>query len=136
MDENGGNNYYYNNYDYNRTHNELDQHVAMAGAALLVGLASVPLCFFINIGVIVGGVAIVLALLSKGSAPRLLPQARRAIIFGAIGMVLGYVVFFYDIHMVLTDPQYHEQLNNMSMQMNGVSFDDMLRELGVTLGGN
>ena len=136
MDENGGNNYYYNNYDYNRTHNELDLHVAMAGAALIAGLASIPLCFFLNIGVVVGGVAIVLALLSKGSAEKLLPQARRAIIFGAIAMVLGYVVFFYDIHMVLTDPQYREQLNNMSMQMNGVSFDDMLRELGVTLGGN
>ena len=134
MGENGDNNYYYNNYDYNKTHNELDPHVAMAGTALILGLASIPLCFFLNIGVIVGGVAIVTALLSKGSSEKLLPQAKRAIIFGILGIVIGYGVFIYDIHLVLTDPQYRQQLNAMSQQMNGVSFDDMLKELGVTLG--
>ena len=134
MGENGDNNYYYNNYDYNKAHNELDPHVAMAGTALILGLASIPLCFFLNIGVIIGGVAIVIALLSKGTSEKLLPQARRAIIFGILGIVIGYGVFFYDIHMVLTDPQYRQQLNAMSQQMNGVSFDDMLKELGVTLG--
>ena len=134
MGENGDNNYYYNNYDYNKAHNELDPHVAMAGTALILGLASIPLCFFLNIGVIVGGVAIVTALLSKGSSEKLLPQAKRAIIFGILGIVIGYGVFIYDIHLVLTDPQYRQQLNAMSQQMNGVSFDDMLKELGVTLG--
>ncbi len=134
MGENGENNYYYNNYDYNKAHNELDPHVAMAGSALILGLASTPLCFFLNIGVIVGGVAVVMALLSNGTAQKLLPHAKRAIIFGILGIVIGYGVFIYDIHMVLTDPQYHQQLNQMSEQMNGVSFDDMLKELGVTSG--
>ena len=136
MGENGDNNYYYNNYDYNKTHNELDLHVAMAGTALIVGLAAIPLCFFLNIGVIAGGIAIVMALLSKGSSDRLLPQAKRAIIFGTLGIVIGYAVMIYDMHMVLTDPQYHQQLNAMSQQINGISFDDMLKELGVSLGGN
>ena len=53
-----------------------------------------------------------------------------------IGIVLGYGVMIYDVHKVLTDPQYHQQLNEMSQQMNGVSFDDMLKDLGVPLGGN
>lgn len=136
MGENGDNNYYYNNYDYNKTHNELDLHVAMAGTALILGLVAIPLCFFLNIGIVIGGIAIVMALLSKGTAQKLLPQAKRAILFGALGIVLGYGVMIYDVHKVLTDPQYHQQLNEMSQQMNGVSFDDMLKDLGVSLGGN
>ncbi|WP_024865462.1 hypothetical protein [Butyrivibrio sp. FCS014] len=136
MGENGDNNYYYNNYDYNKAHNELDPHVAMAGTALILGLASIPLCFFLNIGVVIGGIAIVMALLSKGTMEKFLPQARRAVIFGILGIVLGYSVMAYDVHKVLTDPQYHEQLNQMSQQMNGVSFDDMLKEIGVSIGGN
>ncbi len=133
MGENGDNNYYYNNYNYNRAHNELDQHVRLAGTALVLGLISIPLCFFLNIGVIVGGVAIVLALLSRGTLERLLPQARKAIIYGTLGIVIGYGVFAYDLYVVLNNPQAREQLNIMSEQMNGISFDDMLKELGVTL---
>lgn len=133
MGENGDNNYYYNNYNYNRAHNELDQHVRLAGTALVLGLISIPLCFFLNIGVIVGGLAIVLAILSKGTMERLLPQAKKAIIYGTLGVVIGYAIFAYDLYAVLTNPQAREQLNVMSQQMNGISFDDMLKELGVTL---
>ncbi len=133
MGENGDNNYYYNNYNYNRAHNDLDQHVRLAGTALVLGLISIPLCFFLNIGVIVGGVAIVLAILSKGTLERLLPQAKKAILYGTLGIVIGYGVFAYDLYAVLTNPQAREQLNIMSEQMNGISFDDMLKELGVTL---
>ena len=134
MGENGDNNYYYNNYNYNRAHNELDQHVRLAGTALVLGLISIPLCFFLNIGVIVGGVAIVLALLSRGTLEHLLPQARKAIIYGTLGIVIGYGVFAYDLHAVFTNPEYRAQLNTISKQMNGVSFDDMLKELGVQIG--
>ncbi len=132
MGDNGDNNYYYNNYNYNRAHNELDQHVTLAGTAMVLGLVSIPLCFFLNIRVIIGGLARVLAILSKGTMERFLPQAKKAIIYGTLGVVIGYGVFAYDLHMVLTNPQAREQLNIMSQQMNGMSFDDMLKELGVS----
>ena len=42
------------------------------------------------------------------------------------------------VHTVMTDPQMHQQLNDMSEQMNGISFDDMLQqiedELGISFG--
>ena len=110
-----------------------DQHVVLAGTALIVGLASIPLCFFLNIGVVAGGIAVVLAILSKGTMERFLPQARKAIIYGTLGVVIGYGVFAYDLHAVLTKPEYREQLNIMSEQMNGESFDDMLKDLGISL---
>lgn len=120
-------------YNYNLNHNQLDQHVVLAGTALVIGLVSIPLCFFLNLGTVVGGVAIILALLSKGSLEKLLPQAKKAIIYGSIGVVLGYGIFAYDLHAVFTNPDYRKQLNAMSEQMNGVSFDDMLKDLGITL---
>ena len=70
---------------------------------------------------------------SKGTLEKLLPQAKKAIIYGSIGIIIGYGVFIYDMHTVLTDPQSRAQLNEISKQMNGVSFDEMLQELGVQL---
>ena len=110
-----------------------DKHAAMAGTALVVGLVSIPLCFFLNIGTIVGGIAIVLAILSKGTMEKYLPQAKKAIIYGTLGMVIGYGVLAYDMYAVVTRPEYRQQLNTMSEQMNGISFDDMLKELGIEL---
>lgn len=133
MGDNGDNEYFYNNYNYNRTHNELDQHVVLAGTAVVIGLISIPLCFFLNLGTVVGGIAIILGILSKGSLEKLLPQAKKAIIYGTLGVVIGYGVFIYDLHAVLTKPEYREQLNIMSEQMNGESFDDMLKDLGISL---
>ena len=130
--ENGDDKYYYNNYNYNKTHNELDRHVNLATVAMVTGLISVPFCFFMNIGIILGGIAVVLALLSRGSQPKLLPQAKKGIIYGTIGIVVGYFVLISSFYHVLTDPTYREQLNQMSEQMNGESFDYMLKELGVT----
>ncbi len=133
MGENGEENYSRDNYNYNRTHNDLDGHVSLAGVALIAGLASIPLAFFLNIGIIAGGIAIVLAILSKGVMEKLLPQAKKAILYGTIGIVIGYGVFAYDIYTVVTDPEARQQLNAVSEQMNGVSFDDMLEELGISL---
>lgn len=134
MGENGDK-YYYNNYNYNMTHNDLDKHVRMASTALIIGLLSVPFCFFMYTGIILGGIAVVFALLSKGTAQKFLPQARKAIIYGTIGIVLGYGVFIASVHTMLTDPASRARLNEMSEQYYGESFDDMLKEMGVSLDG-
>ena len=136
MGENGDNfnNYQYNNYDYNRTHNELDRHVSLAGTAMILGFASIPLVFFLNLGIIVGGIAIVLAILSKGICDRFLPQAKRAIIFGSIGVVLGYGMVAFSLHSVLTDPTYMDAMNQITEQMYGESFEDLLRDMNITIG--
>ena len=48
-----------------------------------------------------------------------------------MGLIIGHGVFAYDMYAVLTNPEYRQQLNTMSEQMNGISFDDMLKELGI-----
>ena len=120
--------------EYYRSEGEPSKHLSQAGMSMMLGLASIPLSFFMNIWIILGGVAIVLAQLSKGVADRLLPQAKKAIIYGTLGIVIGYGVFAYDVYRVMTDPATRQQLNAVTEQMNGISFDDMLRELGIEPG--
>jgi hypothetical protein len=129
----GDNQYFYNNYNYNKAHNELDKHVNLATLSLVLGLISIPFCFFMYTGIILGGIAIVMAILSKGTAQRLLPQAKKGIFYGSIGVVLGYAVLISSIHNLVTDPAYRQQLNQFSEQYYGESMDDMLKELGVEL---
>ena len=133
MGNQGDDKYFYNNYNYNKAHNELDHHVNMASVALVMGLISIPLCFFLYTGIILGGLAIVFALLSKGTSEKLLAQAKKGIIYGTLGIVLGYSIIAYNLHAVMTNPTYRQELNRVSEQMNGVSFDDMLKELGIDL---
>jgi hypothetical protein len=129
----GDNQYFYNNYNYNKAHNELDKHVNLATLSLVLGLISIPFCFFMYTGIILGGIAIVMAILSKGTAQRLLPQAKKGIFYGSIGVVLGYAVLISSIYNLVTDPTYRQQLNQFSEQYYGESMDDMLKELGVEL---
>ena len=42
MGENGEDNYYINNFNYNKTHNQLDKHVSLATFAMFVGLLGIP----------------------------------------------------------------------------------------------
>ncbi|MBQ2608907.1 MAG: hypothetical protein II586_00940 [Butyrivibrio sp.] len=129
MPENNDENYYYNNYNYNKAHNELDSHVALATFARILGMFSIPLCLIFYTGIILGGVAVVLAILSKGIAKTFLPQAKKAIVLGSVGVVLGYFMMITSIHTVLTDPEQRQQLNIMSEQMYGTSFDEMLNDI-------
>ncbi|SFU88000.1 MULTISPECIES: hypothetical protein [unclassified Butyrivibrio] len=129
MAENDDEKYYYNNYNYNKAHNELDSHVALATFARILGMFSIPLCLIFYTGIILGGVAVVLALLSKGTMKTFLPQAKKALVLGTVGVVLGYTMMVTSIHTVLTNPEQRQQLNTMSEQMYGTSFDDMLNEI-------
>jgi uncharacterized membrane-anchored protein YhcB (DUF1043 family) len=87
-----------------------------------------------GLGLILAGVAIMLAFLSRGRSRKMLVQGKRAIGFAVIGLVAGYSVMISSVHTVMTDPQLHQQLNDMSQQMNGVSFDDMLQQIENELG--
>lgn len=134
MGDNGDDKYFYNNYNYNQAHNDLDQHVSLANVAMVAGLISVPFCFFGYIGIVLGGVAIVMALLSKGMAKKLLPQAKKGIFYGTLGVIIGYAVVITSFHAFLTNPEMRQQMNTVYEQLYGESFDEMLQELTGTPG--
>ncbi|MBR4831330.1 MAG: hypothetical protein IKZ97_01730 [Butyrivibrio sp.] len=131
MGEKGEENYYYNNFNYNKTHNELDKHVSLASFAMFLGLIGIPLGFLAYPGIIMGGVAIILALLSKGTLEKTLPQAKRAIVFGAIAVIGGYYILFSSVHAIMTDPETRREVNTISERLYDRSFDDMLKDMGI-----
>ncbi len=122
------------NYEYNQTHNQLNPRVSLATAASILGLISAALLLSVYVAIILGGIAIVLAFLSRDTEGKLLPQAKRAIIFGSIGVVGGYILMVNAMIAVFTDPETRAMVNQYSEAVGGVSFDDMLEEMESELG--
>ena len=133
MGDNGDDNFYYNNYNYNQTHNELDPHVSLASLSLILGLISVPLFLFFNAGIILGGIAVVMALLSRGSEKKLLPQARKGIIYVTIWIIVGYLVNITSFYTIMTDPEERARVNTLTQYYYGQSFDDVLEDMGISI---
>ncbi|MBE5858876.1 MAG: hypothetical protein E7301_01960 [Butyrivibrio sp.] len=121
-------------YEYNKTHNPLNPNVVMATAASTVGLISVALLLTVYLSIILGGIAVVLALLSRGSDKKLLPQAKRGIIFGTIGMAIGYFLLVQAFVTFFTDPEARTIVNKYSEAISGQSLDDSLKELKDSFG--
>lgn len=121
-------------FEYNRTHNPLNPRVTLATIASILGLVSIALLLSVYFSIILGGIAITLALLSRDENGILFPQARRAIIFGLVGLFGGYALIVTSFVTVFTDPEVHTMVNQYSEAIAGESFDDMLKEISGNLG--
>ena len=117
-----------------RTPNPMDPAYNLAVLAIGLGISSVVLCMSGGLGLIMAGISIMMAILSKGNNKKMLPQAKKALAFSLIGIVAGYSVMISSFHTVMTDPSLRKQLNTISEEMNGISFDDMLKQIESDLG--
>ncbi len=119
--------------------NKRDRSYNLAVTATALGIASIGSTFFLPVFVpcILGSIAIVLAILSKGSSLTLLPAAKRAVLFATIGIVINVsitVTAVVSAPRVFRDPQLHSQLNDMSSRLYGVTFDEMVKDIDETYG--
>ena len=85
---------------------------------------------------ILAGIAIVLAILSKGRKNSMPKRARNAVIMGIITLaintaLLGMSVF--QIYRAMTDETVMEEFNELMEDNYGYSFEDLLESYGVTL---
>ncbi len=79
-----------------------------------------------------GSIAIVLAILSKGKQTAFTKGAKRAITAGIVALVLNLSILaaaVYGIYLFHTDPSARKEINRMSEQIYGYSFDDMLQQI-------
>ena len=60
-------------------------------------------------------------------------QQYQGIITSAIGIFLSFLITGAAFYLVFSNPDYRQQLNDMSQQMYGETFDDMLKERGLDL---
>ena len=77
--------------------------------------------------------SILFAILSKGRERKLQAICKAGIITSAIGIFLSFLITGAAFYLVFSNPDYRQQLNDMSQQMYGETFDDMLKERGLDL---
>ena len=121
-------------FEYNQSRNPLNPRVSMATIASITGLVSIALLLSVYLSIILGGVAVTLALLTRDSNGKLFPQAKRAIAFGLVGLFGGYALIVTSFVTVFTDPEAHRMVNQYSEAVTGESFDTMFKRITDNLG--
>lgn len=102
----------------------------MAKASKICGIISVVsiITLMIYPAIILGSVAIILALLSRGKEKRLPDKARTGLTTGIVAIVVNIVVVGGAVAILFSDGAYKQQLNSMCAEMYGQTFDDMIND--------
>lgn len=128
----GGNNPYGTNgntpYNYGPPSYPHSGGERLATAAMILGILSVVtgvmLQFYFSM--VAGSIGIVLALLSKGRAPKLASRARTGLITSAVGLVFTCLICGAAFGALYTNPQLMEQVNEIFTQQYGLSYEEMM----------
>lgn len=114
--------------------------LSMATAAMFLGLAAMVTTMTVFLPLLLGGLAIILALLSKGYGKKMIIQAKVGMICGIFGLVVVGVIIFSVLATMISNPdlliqigqQYdaiYENLYGQSFEsLNGYSYEDIMRQ--------
>ena len=83
---------------------------------------------------ICGGLAIILAILSKGYSANMEKNAKIGLVTGTIGIVLQLSVLTVSVYNIIHIPEFREQFNSLYEQMYGEPVDDSINEILDQLG--
>lgn len=83
---------------------------------------------------ICGGLAVILALLSKGYNTKMEKNARIGFVSGIVGIIFQISVFIFSIYNILYVPEYRQQFNSIYEKMYGESLEDSLDDILNNLG--
>ena len=78
---------------------------------------------------ICGGLAIILAVLSKGYDIKMVKNAKTGLITGIIGIILQIFVLAFSAYSIIHIPEFREQLNTLYEQMYGEPMDDSINQM-------
>ena len=102
----------------------------MAMAALLVSIGAVSTFWSVYLPFIFGSIAIILALLSKGSEKKMLTQAKTAIGCSIGGFVITIAVIISSLTFLISNPsilvEYGKQYDQVCEQIYGQSTEDIM----------
>lgn len=114
--------------------------LSMATAAMFLGLAAMVTTMTVFLPLILGGLAIILALLSKGYGRKMIIQAKVGMICGIFGLAVVGVIIFSVLATMISNPdlliqigqQYDAMYENLYGQsfesLNGYSYEDIMRQ--------
>lgn len=100
-------------------------------ASLILGILTVMTAVMMTVYIpfILGGISIILAILSKGKLPRLPKMAQKGIIISIAGIILNIVIVVGSFYTVFHNPQARAEFDTMFEQVYGESFDEMVQDI-------
>ena len=124
-----------NNYPYyNRSSYQLpaaEPGSSLAKAAMVLGIIAIASCFTFTIypAYILGSIAIVLALLSKGRRPKLFSNAKTGIICAVGGIAFNTLIVTLISYLLFANPAVREKANQLFEEQYGITFDEAIEEI-------
>ena len=98
-------------------------------AAGILGIAAIVTTFFglLTVPMILGGVAVILALLSRGRGYMSL-RAYMGLTCGSVAVILNILIIVYALYMFCFNPVFRSTVNEQSRRMYGYTINDMINE--------
>ena len=111
----------------------------LAGTSLTLAVIAVFSIFVFPVGApfIFGSLSIVMAVLSKGGRSTMPINSRTAFKISMAALILNAALLVFTVYFfiqVLHDPELQEQYSETLYQMNGMTFQDLLDQLGLSNG--
>ena len=111
----------------------------LAGTSLTLAVIAVLSIFVFPVGApfIFGSLSIVMAVLSKGGRSTMPRNSRTAFKISMAALILNAALLVFTVYFfiqVLHDPELQEQYSETLYQMNGMTFQDLLDQLGLSNG--
>lgn len=112
----------------------------MASAALILGIITLVSLLLLRLSMpfLLGGVGIILAILSKGSAKKMVGKAKAGMICCITGLALDIAFCVFAVWLVFSlpklSPDLTEEVNKMCEEQYGVSYYEMMEEIYDTWG--
>ena len=98
---------------------------SMTTAATILGVFSVTTCTCLYVSVACGGLAILLALLSKGGELTMSKSARLALYRGVAGLVITAITYAVTLYAIIGEYGSLEEYLRIYLQDYGMSLDDL-----------
>ncbi|MCM1388250.1 MAG: hypothetical protein NC231_13060 [Bacillus sp. (in: Bacteria)] len=104
---------------------------SLANAAMVLGIIAIASCFTFTVypPFILGSIAIVLALLSKGRRPKFFSKAKTGIICAASGFIINTALVVCAMVLLSTDSDFRNEVNRTFEEQYGISFDEVIEEI-------
>lgn len=107
---------------------------SMAAVSMVLGIITLVSLLFLRLFIpfLLGGIGIILAILSKGGARKMAGRAKAGMICCITGLVLDVVLCVSAVWLIFALPKFSpeltEEINRVCEEQYGISYDEMMKE--------
>lgn len=107
----------------------------MATASMVLGIITLSSLLLLRVSIpfLLGGIGIILAILSRGGAKKMIGRAKAGMVCCITGLCVDVVFCVFAVWLVFAlpsiSPELTDEVNKMCEQQYGVSYDEMMEEI-------